>query len=136
MGDPECQTILPKLKTDLLEIIISCCDKVLDQIKIDWFKKKSICIVLCTNGYPDKYKKNIKIENINKIVSNSNNLCFHAGTILSSDGVLSNGGRVLNFVSLSDNFLQARNEIIQNIKNLDWKDGFYRGDIGFKVINQ
>ena len=64
MGDPECQTILPKLKTDLLEIILSCCDKVLDQIKINWFKKKSICVVLCSTGYPDEYKKNIKIKNI------------------------------------------------------------------------
>ena len=136
MGDPECQTILPKLKTDLLEIILSCCDKVLDQIKINWFKKKSICVVLCSAGYPDEYKKNIKIKNINKIISNSNNLCFHAGTILSGNQVLSVGGRVLNFVSLSDNFLQARNEVIRNIKNLDWKDGFYRKDIGFKVINQ
>ena len=136
MGDPECQTILPKLKTDLLEIILSCCDKVLDQIKINWFKKKSICVVLCSTGYPDEYKKNIKIENINKIISNSNNLCFHAGTILSGNQVLSIGGRVLNFVSLSDNFLQARNEVIRNIKNLDWKDGFYRKDIGFKVINK
>ena len=136
MGDPECQTILPKLKTDLLEIILSCCDKVLDQIKINWFKKKSICVVLCSAGYPDEYKKNIKIKNISKIISNSNNLCFHAGTILSGNQVLSVGGRVLNFVSLSDNFLQARNEVIRNIKNLDWKDGFYRKDIGFKVINQ
>ena len=136
MGDPECQTILPKLKTDLFEIIIACCNKRLDKIKIDWNKKKSICIVLCSNGYPDKYEKNIKIENIKKITSNSENLNFHAGTILKDNEVLAVGGRVLNFVALSDNFLNARKEIIKNIENLNWKNGFFRKDIGFKVINK
>ena len=136
MGDPECQTILPKLKTDLLEIIIACCNKRLDKIKINFSKKKSICVVLCSNGYPDKYKKNIKIKNIKKITSNSENLNFHAGTILKDNEVLAVGGRVLNFVALSDNFLNAREEIIKNIENLNWKNGFYRKDIGFKVINE
>ena len=91
---------------------------------------------MCSNGYPDKYEKNIKIKNIKKITSNSENLNFHAGTILKDNEVLAVGGRVLNFVALSDNFLNAREEIIKNIENLDWKDGFYRKDIGFKVINE
>ena len=136
MGDPECQTILPKLKTDFFEIIIACCNKRLDKIKINWNKKKSICIVLCSNGYPDKYEKNIKIKNIKKITSDSENLNFHAGTILKDNEVLAVGGRVLNFVALSDNFLNAREKIIKNIENLNWKNGFYRKDIGFKVINE
>jgi phosphoribosylamine--glycine ligase len=136
MGDPECQTILPKLKTDLMEIFLSCCDEKLNELKIKWDEKKSISIVLCSKGYPDTYKKNLVIENIKNVKLNQNSLCFHAGTILKDNKILAVGGRVLNFVSLADSFLEARENIINNIKILNWKDGFYRKDIGFKVINE
>ncbi len=136
MGDPECQTILPKLETDLLEVFLSCCDEKLNGLKIKWDEKKSMSIVLCSRGYPDTYKKNLIIENIKNIKLNQNNLCFHAGTILKDNKILAVGGRVLNFVSLADSFLKARENIIDNIKILNWKDGFYRKDIGFKVINE
>ena len=63
-------------------------------------------------------------------------MCFHAGTILENDKIFAVGGRVLNFVSLADSFSKARENIIENIKILDWKDGFYRKDIGYKVINE
>ena len=65
MGDPECQTILPKLKTDLVEILQACCDKKLNEINIEWFNKKSLCVVLCSKGYPEIYKKNVLIDNQN-----------------------------------------------------------------------
>ncbi len=136
MGDPECQTILPKLETDLVEIFLSCCDKKLNQIDIKWKKKKSICVVLCSKGYPETYKKNILIQNIDKLNLDKENLCFHAGTIKKDNKIFANGGRVLNFVSLSDNFLKARKNIIDNIQTLKWKDGFFRKDIGYKVIDQ
>ena len=136
MGDPECQTILPKLKTDLVDILQSCCDKKLNELEIQWNKKKSMSIVLCSKGYPDEYKKNLIIENINNIKINENNLCFHAGTILKNEKILAVGGRVLNFVSLANSFSEARENIIKNIKILGWKDGFYRKDIGYKVINE
>ena len=67
MGDPECQTILPKLKSDLLEIFLSCCNEKLSETEILWHDKKSLCVVLCSNGYPDQFKKNIIIENLNNI---------------------------------------------------------------------
>ena len=80
MGDPECQTILPKLKTDLMEIFLSCCEQKLSQIQLEWSNKKSLCIVLCSKGYPDEYEKNIEIKNLDKIKLNSNDYIFHAGT--------------------------------------------------------
>ena len=135
MGDPECQTILPKLKTDFTDIILACCENRLDQIEIEWKELKSICIVLCSNGYPENYKKNILIENIEKIITNKNNIYFHAGTSLKDKKIYATGGRVLNFVSLSDNFLDGRKKIINNLDILDWNDGFYRKDIGYKVID-
>jgi phosphoribosylamine--glycine ligase len=97
MGDPECQTILPKLKTDLLEIIVSCTDKKLKHQQIDWYDDKSISIVLCSKGYPDKINKDIVIDNLELLELDSKNLCFHAGTKIIEDKVKSTGGRVLNF---------------------------------------
>ena len=136
MGDPECQTILPLLKSDLLDLIISCCEKNLEKQNIEWYEKKSLCIVLCSNGYPESYKKNIEIQNFNNLKQDNNNFIFHAGTEIISDKIYATGGRVLNFVSTSDEFIKSRNQIIEQIKKLSWKNGFYRSDIGHKVINK
>jgi len=135
MGDPECQTILPKLKTDLVEILGACCDKKLADINIKWTNKKSLCVVLCSKGYPDTYQKNILIDNIENLNLDENNFIFHAGTKKENDKIYATGGRVLNFISLSDDFLQARDKVHESIKKLDWNGGFYRRDIGFKVID-
>ena len=136
MGDPECQTILPKLETELLDIILCICDQNLNKLNIQWNKKKSICIVLCSKGYPNVYKKNVLIENISKIDVDENNFCFHAGTNLSDNKIFAIGGRVLNLVSISDNFSNARKKIIIELEKLNWINGFYRKDIGHKVIDK
>ena len=136
MGDPECQTILPLLKSDLLDLIIASCNNNLKEKNIEWFEKKSLCIVLCSKGYPESYKKNIDIPNLHKIKSSNNNFIYHAGTKISDNAILAVGGRVLNFVSISDNYLDSRNEAINQIEKLNWKNGFYRSDIGFKVIDK
>ena len=136
MGDPECQTILPKLKTNLAEILEACCNKKLADINIEWTDKKSLCVVLCSKGYPDTYQKNILINNLEKFNLDENNFIFHAGTKKEKEKIYAIGGRVLNFISLSDDFLQARDNVHQCIRKLDWDGGFYRGDIGFKVIDK
>ena len=64
MGDPECQTILPKLESDLIDILLACCDEKLDETEIKWHNKKSLCVVLCSRGYPDKFEKEILIKNL------------------------------------------------------------------------
>ena len=135
MGDPECQTILPKLKTDLIEIFLACCDRALDKIDIKWDNKKSLCIVLCSKGYPDIYEKNILIDNLDRLSLDNKNFCFHAGTIFKDKKVFAVGGRVLNFVSLSNNFSDSRKKNFDNLKILNWEKGFYRKDIGYKVID-
>ena len=135
MGDPECQTIIPKLKSDLYEIFLACCKKELDKIDIKWSEKKSLCVVLCSKGYPEGYQKNIEIRNIDKIELNENNLCFHAGTKSLENKIFAVGGRVLNFVSLSENFRDAKEKVVQNLDRIKWDEGFYRKDIGYKVID-
>ena len=136
MGDPECQTIIPKLKTDLAKIITACVYQNLRSINIEWFEEKSLCIVLCSKGYPDKYDNNLEIKNLNKLTLNKNEFIFHAGTIIKDKKVFSNGGRVLNFVIKSDNFKKNRDNAIKLINKINWDNGFYRKDIGFKVIEQ
>ena len=136
MGDPECQTLLPKLETDFFEILNACCKNELEKIQIKWADKKSLCVVLCSKGYPDEYKKNIEIKNMNKLKLKSNDYLFHAGTAKNNNCVFATGGRVLNFVSVSDNYAEARERIHDYIENLDWLDGFFRKDIGFKVIDK
>ena len=134
MGDPECQTILPKLKTDLSEVFLACCNENLDKINLNWLNKKSLCIVVCSNGYPDEFKKNILIENLRSIDLQPQDYLFHAGTSKKDGEVYATGGRVLNFVSLSDNFDNAKKNITKNLDKLSWSGGFFRKDIGYKVI--
>jgi len=134
MGDPECQTILPKLKTDILDIFLACCEKKLNITDIDWSNKKSLCVVVCSKGYPDKFNQNVEIENIKDIKLNSNEYLFHAGTVKKNEKVYAVGGRVLNFVSISDDFSNAKSNILKNLDKLNWSGGFYRKDIGYKVI--
>ncbi len=134
MGDPECQTILPLLKSDFLEIILACCDRKLDEIDIEWFDKKSLCVVLCSKGYPENYNDNVEIIGLNKLNVEKNSFVFHAGTKLKNDKIFANGGRVLNFVGISDDYITSRNAVIEKIEKLNWSGGFYRPDIGFKII--
>ena len=80
MGDHECQTILPILKTELLDIIIACCNGKLEEVNIEWNNTKSICVVICSKGYPENFKKNVEIKNIEKIDLGFEDYLFHAGT--------------------------------------------------------
>tara|TARA_B100000900_G_scaffold377567_1_gene361101 strand:+ start:19 stop:1281 length:1263 start_codon:yes stop_codon:yes gene_type:complete len=134
MGDPECQTILPKLKNDLIEIFLACCDQNLDKINLNWSNKKSLCVVVCSKGYPDSFKKDVEIKNLKDIKLHENNYLFHAGTEERNNKIFAIGGRVLNYVSLSDDFSEAKKNILKNINDLNWSGGFYRKDIGHKVI--
>ena len=124
MGDPECQTILPTLKTDLLDVFLSCCNQNLKDTNIEWWNKRSLCIVVCSKGYPDKFEKNVEIQNLDKVDLKDNNYLFHAGTKKENDKIYAIGGRVLNFVSLSEDFIHAKERIIDNINKIKWQGGF------------
>jgi phosphoribosylamine--glycine ligase len=136
MGDPECQTILPKLKSDLIDIFLACCSGDLENVEINWHNKKSLCVVLCSKGYPDQFNKNILIPGLDKVELKDSEYCYHAGTKEYENKVYAIGGRVLNFVSMSNNFLESRNQVLKLIKTLNWNEGFFRKDIGYKVISE
>ena len=135
MGDPECQTILPRLKTDFLDIVVATVNENLKSINLEWFEEKSICIVLASKGYPDKYKNNLEINGLKEIKLQNNEYIFHAGTKINNSKIHSNGGRVLNFVIKSDNLKIGRDQAISLIKKLNWQNGYFRKDIGYKIIS-
>ena len=103
---------------------------------IKWKKEKSMTIVLCSKGYPGNYRKNLEIKNIKKVNLTKKDFIYHAGTKIIKNKLRSIGGRVLNITSNGVNFLKIRRKIILIIKKLNWKNGFYRKDIGWKVIDK
>ena len=134
MGDPECQVIIPRLKTNILDIILASLKNKLNKINIKWKKEKCMTIVLCSKGYPNKYKTEINILNLDKIKLDKKSIIFHAGTKILKNNLVSNGGRVLNITNIGNDFLKIRNIIYKIIKKINWKNGFVRKDIGWRVL--
>ena len=135
MGDPECQVIMPRLQTDLLQLLKASVDNRLNKFTIKWSKEKCMSTVLCSKGYPNKYITNKKII-LNHVNLSKKSFIFHAGTIKKNGFFLSKGGRVLNIVTLGSSFLKIRNKILKIIKIINWKHGFFRKDIGWRVIKK
>ena len=133
MGDPECQVIIPRLSTDILKIFNNASINKLNKINIEWKKLKCMTIVLCSKGYPGKYKKN---KNLDKLNYKKNSFIFHAGTKLVDNELFSNGGRVLNVTSTGKVFKNIRKNILKIIRKINWKNGFFRKDIGWRVIQK
>jgi len=135
MGDPECQAILPLLKNNFVELIESCINGTLQSTTLKWEEKKSICIVLAAKGYPEEFKRNVEIKDIENLKLSKDQFIFHASTKFIEKKYFSTGGRVLNFVSMDKDLKKARNEAINLIRKLNWENGHFRKDIGFKVID-
>ncbi len=136
MGDPECQVLMMRLKTDLLEILDLVTKNELNKIKIEWHEDNAITVVLCAKGYPGNYVKDSEIKNIDKIKNSKNNQIFHAGTYKKHNRVFSSGGRVLNITSKANKLKTAREKSLENLKKISWTDGFFRNDIGWRAIKK
>ena len=134
MGDPECQVLMMRLKTDLVEVMDKATKNEINNLKIKWNNNYCMTIVLCAKGYPFNYIKNTEIQNLSKVLINNNHQIFHAGTYIKENKIFSNGGRVLNVTSVAKNLINARNKSLSSIKKINWSDGFFRKDIGWKAI--
>lgn len=135
LGDPECQVLMMRLKTDLLKIIIACKKKQINKLAIKWSNKKAITIVASSKGYPGKQSKVSEIKNANKILLNNNQYLFHASTFNKNNRIFTSGGRVLNATAVNKNLRSGRNTCIDMLKKINWKDKYFRKDIGWRVIN-
>lgn len=131
MGDPETQAVLPLMESDYLDLIESAMNKRLKEFTLTWKDKSACCVVLAAGGYPVKYEKGNEISGIEKFISTNENVkLFLAGVKSQDEKFLTNGGRVLNIVALADNLDIARDFAYQELKNISFKDKYFRKDIG------
>ena len=130
-GDPETQVVLPRLKTDLVEIVNATLAKKLQGFSIELINNTAITVVVASKGYPGQFQKGIKLPLLNQSTPKNDVLIFHSGTSKNKDGeLISNGGRVLSITANGDSIQNCREKAYAVINNINWNDGFYRKDIG------
>lgn len=129
-GDPETQVVLPRLKTDLLEIFSAIIDEKLDEVNIEWNDDAAVCVILASGGYPEKYAKGVPIK-IGEL--DGGIILFHAGTAFKDGELVTNGGRVIGVTALGETIENARKKAYKNIENIQFDKMHYRTDIGVKL---
>ncbi|MEC9374864.1 MAG: phosphoribosylamine--glycine ligase [Pseudomonadota bacterium] len=134
MGDPETQPILFRLKTDLVDLIEAALNKTLHRQNCEWDPRPSLGVVLAADGYPNKYHKGDNITGLNCDNESDNLKIFHAGTRIHNNQILTNGGRVLCCVALGDTLKEAKDRAYDLANKVDWKNKYFRKDIGYKAI--
>lgn len=133
-GDPETQVILPRLKTDLLDIFLATLNGTLGDIAIEWNDDAAVCVILASQGYPGSYPKGLPIEGLDQVSSDS--LVFHAGTALSDGKLVTNGGRVLGVVGRGKDIAEARANAYKDADRIHFDGKHYRTDIANKALKQ
>lgn len=132
-GDPECQVIMPRLKSDLVELMLGASHGSLLEHTAQWSDDIALSVVMASQGYPGSYQKGSMIAGLDTISENEA-LIFHAGTTRKNDQLLATGGRVLNVTALGKSVREARNNAYHALAKIDWENGFYRKDIGWRAI--
>ncbi len=135
-GDPETQSYMRRIKTDLFEIIEACVDRRLAEQKIEWSQQAAACVVLASNGYPGNYEKGFEISGIEDAESDSNVVVFHAGTKLEGEKLLTNGGRVLGVTALGENLQEALSKAYEAASKIEFQGKYCRKDIGFRLFSK
>ena len=134
-GDPETQVVLPRMKTDIIDVFEACIDGKLDEIKLEFENNAAVCVVLASKGYPVSYEKGFPIEGFDKF-DNRKYFCFHAGTKFDAEGrIVTNGGRVLGITALGSNLKEARRNAYEATEWISFKNKYMRHDIG-KAIDE
>lgn len=133
-GDPECQVLMLRLKSDLLPALIAARDGILDSVDLRWMEETALAVVMASNGYPGSYEKGTEIQGLAEAGKNPNVQIFHAGTEERDGKTLAIGGRVLNICALGQNVHDAQSRAYDVLSYIDWPNGFYRRDIGWRAI--
>lgn len=131
-GDPETQVVLPRLKTDIIEIFEAIIDERLDTINIEWSDSAAVCVILASGGYPGKYRTGLEITGMDEAVKDADVMVFHAGTRLEDGKCLTTGGRVLGVTAVADTMEKARSKAYAAAEKISFPDMHYRKDIGIK----
>ena len=136
-GDPECQPIMMRLESDLVDLLLATDTGMLADYKdkVQWKDQATLCVVMAANGYPGSYEKGTEIKNLSATDDMQDVKVFHAGTMKdNSDTLVNSGGRVLGVVGIGDTIEQAQSTAYQGVDKIDWPDGFNRSDIGWRAI--
>jgi phosphoribosylamine---glycine ligase len=136
-GDPECQVLLPRLKSDLLPALLASRDGVLNDFDLRWRDEAALCVVLAAEGYPDDPQRGSEISGLEAAAaSNPSVHIFHAGTKRVGEKLIADGGRVLNVVALGATLAEARDRAYAVVDRIDWPEGFCRRDIGWRALKR
>lgn len=136
-GDPECQPIMMRLESDLVDLLLATDQGTLSdyQGKVKWSDQHTLCVVMAAKGYPGSYEKGTEIKNTSALIEIDNVHLFHAGTMRDNSGALvGSGGRVLGVVGVGDTIEQAQDNAYRGVDAIDWPEGFCRRDIGWRAI--
>ncbi|WP_306227107.1 phosphoribosylamine--glycine ligase [Bosea beijingensis] len=135
-GDPECEVLMPRLKSDIVPALLAACDGVLDRVDLRWRDEAALTVVLAAKGYPAKPETGSVIQGVEKAEALDEVLVFHAGTKLSNGDLVANGGRVLNVVALGKSVGEAQKRAYEAVDKIDWPGGFCRRDIGWQAVKR
>ena len=133
LGDPETQPLMMRLRSDLSELILSAVSGKLDHIKSVWDARAALTVVMAAGGYPDHYEKGDVVEGLNQS-SNPDVKIFHAGTRKDNHTIVTDGGRVLSIAALGNNLREAQQKAYQTVERINWRNCYYRRDIGYRAI--
>ena len=133
-GDPECETILPRLKSDLLPALVAARDGMLGHFDLRWKDEASLCVVMAAKGYPGSYKKGTLIAGLEEAAKVPDVTIFHAGTMRREDRIIANGGRVLAVTALAPSIEEAQANAYEAVSRIEWNDGYFRRDIGWRAV--
>ena len=133
-GDPECQVLMLSIKSDIIELMLSSINENIKSYKNDWYKTSCATVVMSTKGYPGSYENGSIISNLSLIKNNEDFQIFHAATSNKDGKIIADGGRVLSITAKDKSLQLALNKIYSEIENIDWPEGYYRKDIGFKAL--
>ncbi len=135
-GDPECQVLMMRLNSDLLALINAAVDGKLDEVSLDWKDQPALTVVMAAEGYPSNVKKGSVIRGLDKLEGINGVKVFHAGTAQKDGNIIANGGRVLNVTAIADTVAEAQARAYEAVKRVDWPEGFYRSDIGWRAVER
>lgn len=135
-GDPETQVLLMRMKSDLVPLLLSTVKNNIEEVEIEWHDGVSVCVIMASKGYPDKYEKGLPVFGLEALKSVNNVQVFHAGTAIKDGKVVTNGGRVLGVTILERDLEKAQKNVYEAIKKLSFDGAHYRKDIGTKAINK
>jgi phosphoribosylamine---glycine ligase len=133
-GDPECQVLMPRLKDDLLTLMLATCDGALGKMSVRWRDEVAITVVLATKGYPGSYKSGSEIRGLTRAGEIEGVKIFHAGTKREGNKLVAAGGRVLDVAATGKTLQQARARAYRAVDLIDWPEGFCRRDIGWRGL--